>query len=170
MRLQIDTASARQLVGNLNKLPRRVATKHLRIGLSAAGGVAKGVASSRAAKETGLLGKSMAVKVTIPDASFNKAHHGRPARVMVGPSRTVVRAAIHGRKGTKLLSDRKAAKRVLSGGKVQVRKPSRYAHLAEKKSPAIAHAQVALEGLGMAKLKQKLEQGLAAEAAALAKK
>lgn len=165
-----DQASVRQLQRNLSVLPRRVAIKHLRIGLNAAGGVAKQVAQASAARETGLLRKSMVVKVTIPDASYNTAHHGKPARVIIGPSRSAVAPFIRKGGKAKTLGIKRATKLVLSGGKVGVRKASRYAHLAERKSPAIANAQNALATTGIEKLRHKIEQGIASEAAALATK
>lgn len=168
--LVFDPAKTKQLLSNLERLPRRVHIKHLRIGLNAWGGVVRDEFKSQAAEETGLLKKSAAVKVTIPDASRNSAHHGKPARVLVGADRRVVRAMLRRQgKADKLLTDRKALKHVLSGGKVHVRKPSRYLHLAERKKPAMARAQKVGETRGMAKLAQKLEQGIAAEAAALLK-
>lgn len=164
-----DQASVRQLQRNLSVLPRRVAIKHLRIGLNAAGGEAKKVAVATSARETGLLSKSHIVKVTIPDASHNTAHHGKPARVIVGPSRKV-RALVRFKGGErKTVTLARLKKTGFRGNLVSWRKPSRYSHLAEKKSPAIANAQNALATTGMERLRQKIEQGIAQEAAALAK-
>lgn len=70
-----------------DELPRRVRFKHLRIALNAGGGIIKTRASQLARRETGLLSKSIGVKVKIPDASFNSAHHGKPAYAVIGPKR-----------------------------------------------------------------------------------
>lgn len=71
----------------LTELPRRVRFKHLRIALNAGGGIVSRAAASRARRVTGLLAKSIGVKVVIPDASFNEAHHGKPAQAIIGPKR-----------------------------------------------------------------------------------
>lgn len=160
-----DQASVKRLVSNLERLPRRVGIKHLRIGLNAWGGVVRDIARQNVLKRTRLLDKALIVKVTIPDASRNVAHHGKPARVMVGPGRRFVQARL----GGKRLTDRKAVKAVLSGKKVRVQKATRYAHLVEKKTPFIAPAAQAGETRGFQKLAQKIQQGLELEAAALPK-
>jgi hypothetical protein len=115
----------------MRELPRRVRIRHLRIALNAGGGVLKSAATSLVPTQFGVLKKSLGVKVTIPDASYNAAHHGRPAYVVVGPRRRFARAFVSSKSGPKLLSDKKALKRVLGGGKVNARVPSRYAHLVE---------------------------------------
>ena len=160
-----DQASAKKLAHNLTELPRRVEIKHLRIGLNAWGGVVRDEARRRVREATRLLDKSLSVKVTIPDASRNAAHHGKPARVMVGPGRRFVQAVRNGKR----LTDRKATKAVLSGQKVRTQKATRYAHLVEAKTPFIAPAQEAGATAGFQKMATKIEQGLAAEAAALPK-
>lgn len=130
--LKFEVKGLPQALAALRELPRRVGFKHMRIALNAGGGVLKRAAEANVPKETGLLKKSLGVKVKIPDASFNTRHHGKPAYVLIGPRRNFVRASIGGNKGkTKLLSDKKALKRVLGGGKVNVRNPARYAHLVE---------------------------------------
>lgn len=164
-----NQADARKIMRLLEQVSRKVAVKHLRIGLNAWGGLVREVAQNHARQETGLLKKSLAVKVVIPDASYNKKHHGKPARVMVGADRKTVRALLSRPGRDKLLSDRKALKTVLGGGKVRVRKPSRYAHLVEQKEPFIAPASKAGEAVGFAKLADKLQQGLEQEVAAAAK-
>lgn len=116
----------------MRELPRRVQLRHLRIALNAGGGILKSTAQSLVPASTGLLKKSLGVKVKIPDASYNSAHHGKPAYVVIGPRRRFVRAAVVKAGKTRLLGDKTALKRVLGGGKVQVRSPSRYAHLVER--------------------------------------
>jgi hypothetical protein len=169
--LHIDPHTWGLIQSALILLPRRVGFRVLRKALNAWGGYVRNVAKSLAPEQTGLLKKSLKVKVVIPDASFNEKHHGRPAYVMVGPSRDAVGPVSGGR----LLSIRKATKLVRSGGRVQTRRPSRYAHLVErgtqrgvKAHPFIAPAQAAGATTGMAVLSSKLEQGIAAEAASIA--
>lgn len=161
--LLIDWKTVRRVRDNLSRVEKNVGRKHLLIAMNAAGSPAKATAQSESARETGLLAKSQIVKV--PRDRKTRYATG----VVVGASRSVVRAFINkGGKG-KLLTDRKATKRVLAGGKVRVRRPSRYAHLAEKKSPAIKRATKTLEVVGVPRMVQKIEQGIAAEAAALPK-
>jgi hypothetical protein len=61
------------------------------------------------------------------------------------------------------VSEARAAKLILQGKNVRLRKPSRYAHLAERHKPAIHKASRVLESQGVPRLIQKLEQGIAAE-------
>lgn len=163
--LQFDPRSVAAMRNALAQLPRRVAIKHMRIGANAAVGVAKQTAIAKSPRETGTLAKSHVGKVVIPDASHSAAHHGKPVRIIVGPSRKFRRFVTEGPRGLRAITDKRAAKL----GVTRIRKPSRYAHLAEKKSPAIAAAQRTLETAGMNKMHEKLSQGLAQEAAALAK-
>ena len=166
-----DQASAKKLAHNLTELPRRVAIKHLRIGLNAWGGVVRDEARRRVRKATKLLDKSLSVKVTIPDASRNAAHHGKPARAMVGANRKVKRPVVRKRGGGfRAITEKRAANIRADGGNVnRYQKPSRYAHLVEAKTPFIAPAQEAGATAGFQKMATKIEQGLAAEAAALPK-
>ncbi len=164
-KLAIDTASYQRLMSNLALLPRRVGLRVFRIALNAWGGTVRNFAKSKARRETGLLQKSLKVKVKIPDASYNTAHHGKPAYVIVGPARDVVGPVANG----KLLSIRKATKRVLSGGRVKTRRPSRYAHLVERIDPFIGPAQEHGRTAGMAVFEAKLSAGITAQAVALPK-
>ncbi len=178
-KLEIDMGSYRQLMHNLSELPRRVGLKVFRIALNAWGGVVRDVAKSMARKETGLLKKSLIVKAKIPDASYNVKHHGKPAYVIVGPSRHVVGPVVIGAGGrANLLTIRKATKFVLGGGKVLTRRPSRYAHLIErghggpwkaKAYPFIGPAQRVGASAGMNAFFDKMKQGIEREANALPK-
>lgn len=169
--MKIDMGTYRQLMSNLAQFPRNVAFLHFRKGLNAWGGVVRNKARTLARRQTGLLQKSLTVKVKIPDRSYNIKHHGKPAYVMVGPSRRVVAPVVSGKK----LSIRKATKRVLGGGRVQTRRPSRYAHLVERghgggqAHPFIGPAQEYGKTVGMDALFDKLRQGIAQAAAALPK-
>lgn len=155
--LAFDDNRTRQLLRALEELPRRVAFKHMRIALNAWGGVVRDVAKTHVREETGLLKKSLSVKVIIPPASFNVAHHDRPSRVLVGPRRKsgrMMRKTARGRlvglgaaqrllkaerarlaaAGVRPLEREKAAvKAVLEAMPAAVyRNPTRYAHLVEK--------------------------------------
>jgi hypothetical protein len=128
--MKLLVTGVRETLHALEELPKRVGHKHLRIAMNAGGGILKRSAESHVPTETGLLRKSLGVKVKIPDASFNAKHHGKPAYAVIGPRRNFVRASITGKQGKpQLLTDRKALKRVLGGGKVKTRNPARYAHL-----------------------------------------
>ncbi len=152
-------------MSNLVELPRRVGLRVYRIALNAWGGVVKPIQVARARRQTGLLAKSPRVKVVIPDASYNAKHHGKPAYVMVGPSRDVVAPVVRGKK----VSIRKATKTVLGGGRVQTRRPSRYAHLVERIDPFVGPSQEAGRTAGLAAFESKLSTGITAEAAKLPK-
>lgn len=87
MKPHITITGLESALSALNELPRRLRFKHFRIALNAGGGIVSRAAKGYARRRTGLLAKSIGVKVTIPDASHNKAHHGKPAYVIIGPKR-----------------------------------------------------------------------------------
>jgi hypothetical protein len=122
MTIRMELKGVPQALAALSELPRRVGFRHLRIALNAGGGILKQSAMSHAPSKTGLLRKSIGVKVKIPDASFNVKHHGKAAYIVIGPRRGFVRASINNAGAAKWLS-------VLGGGRVNTRNPARYAHL-----------------------------------------
>lgn len=164
-KLAIDTASYRQLMSNLAELPRRVGLRVFRVALNAWGGTVRNFAKVKARRETGLLQKSLKVKVAIPDASYNVKHHGKPAYVIVGPARGVEGLVQNGRTVTRA----KLEKTGWRGNRVTKRRPSRYAHLVERRYPFIGPAQEHGKTAGMAVFADKLGQGIDKEAAALPK-
>jgi hypothetical protein len=181
--IQLNSRSVHLVIGNLLRINKAVAKKWLNIGLNAAGSPAKAVAQARAAKETGLLQKSMTIKV--PHDKNTRI----PIGVLVGPGRRKGRFMRPNKAGKlkgfgaaqrELVAERKR----LATGKIgkpierereavrfvkasfpaaRYRNPTRYAHLAERKKPAIHAAYYALARQGVPRLKQKLEQGIAAE-------
>lgn len=112
------------------ELPQTIQNKGMRIGLNAAGGVIRDAAVANAPRESGLLRKSIKVKVKIPNASYNRQHHGRPAYAVVGPARRIVQAVLMTSKGARQKGAAGLAKAHNKGGRIQIRRPSRYAHLA----------------------------------------
>lgn len=181
-----------------DELPRRVRIKHTRIALNAGGGVIKNQYAATAHRQTGLLSKSIGVKVTIPDASFNKKHHGKPAYAVVGVKRKAGRMMRLNKKNVlkgfgaaqkELVAERKrlekdgklpplqreraAVKAVLDKNKGAVyRSPSRYAHLAgpdRKGAEVLAAAVRQTKDQAGARILEKLRQGLETEAAALSR-
>jgi hypothetical protein len=166
MKATIDPVSYRQCMSALNALPGRLRFKHERIALNAGAGVYRPIMKIMSPDMTGALDKSLGIKVKIPNASYNTKHHGKPSYALVGPKRDFVLPRI----GGKTVSIRKAVKTVLGGGKVSVRKPSRYAHLAgpgRKQRFVNLAASVGAQPAGI-KVIQKLKQGVEAEARRLA--
>lgn len=166
MSITVDQASLKQTVAALQTMSRASRTKHTRIGLNAAGGIIKRAAVANAPKRTKLLSRSQIVKVRVPEASKNPSHRDKPAYMLMGTSRAAVAPMANGKK----LSIRKATKRVLGGGKVQAYRPSRIAHLAERKTHFTERAAQSAGPAAMAKLQEKLTQGINQEAAKLATK
>lgn len=178
------------------ELPRRVGFKHLRIAINAGCGVIKTRYAGAVKKRTGLLSKSIAVKVTIPDASFNSQHHGKPAYGVVGVKRRAGRIMRINKQGklkglgagqrdlaaqrkklaaegklTPLKRESEAVRFALASNAGAVyRNPSRYAHLAGPKRDGAAVLQSVVaqtKGQAVAKISEKLTQGIETERAAL---
>jgi hypothetical protein len=189
----LDDRDVAYVMHALRVLPRKVAQKHLRIGLNAWGGQVSNLLKIVAPKETGLLRKSFGVKVKIPDTSYNVAHHGRPAYCLVGPRRhtgRMLRRTARGRLvGFSLAQKELRVQRTAAGVKAlrplareraavrltkslmpgsYYRNPSRYAHLAERKRGYMKRVEHVGRRLGQTAFVHKVQQGIAQEATALA--
>lgn len=166
----------------LEQLPVRTQLRQQRIALNAMGGEIKREMVARAPRDSGLLKKSPGVKVKIPNASRNARHHGKPAYVVIGPRRKVIGAVgLSGkvRRRTRIL---RTAGQFASAGGIQIRRPTRYAHLLEKghrivrggvvvgrvrAQPFVGPAADVARHRGMAAYTRKLSEGIAAEATKL---
>ena len=183
MKIKID--GVQQAVHALNGLVPAVRIRHMRIAINAACGVIKRIATANAPKKTGLLKKSLRVKVAIPQASKNPAHHDKPAWGLVGPGRKLDLVVSKNAKGRTSISKLAAAKEknfktvVLkgkTGGRILVKGASRYAHFAEKgrkgKGGSKFLSNAATSGATEAnnKFAQKIAHGINVEAARLASK
>lgn len=161
----------------LGEMPRRLRFRHLRIALNAGGGVLKRSAQGYAPKETGLLKRSMVVKVKIPDASYNAKHHGKPAYVVVGPKRGMRVPVARNRKGALRAITEKRATTLRDKGMAvnQYRSPSRYAHLVHggtrkaKANPYLTRAVHTSGQTAQDAVVRKLKSAIAMEAYALAR-
>jgi len=157
MAVTIKMEGMPEAIRALNQLEGRVKFKHLRIALNAAMSPIKRQAVATTPEDTGLLRRSIRIKVKIPDASYNPAHHGRPAYGLVGPGRGLIgvrsvkksgalgsispRTAAAAEKLTKSGKGRVAAVRETQRFKgspnfgqiiVRPKRASRYAHFIEK--------------------------------------
>ena len=115
----------------MRQVPMKMQNFHVRVALNKAGGIVKRDAQPRIVRQTGLLKRSIRVKVKVPSASYNQKHHSRPAYAVIGPGRNILGPVARVRKRIRVLSIKKAVARVLGGGKVRTRYSSRYAHLIE---------------------------------------
>lgn len=145
--------------------------KHVRIALNAGAGVYKRFAIAMSPRETGTLAKAYAIKVKIPDASYNTAHHGRPAYAVIGFKRGWSRYAASIKGAIKALTPRRAQKLSLVDGRsIGIRTPSRYAHLAGPGRRSTFMQRAALIGARPAANRAlwKLQQGIREEQQRLA--
>ncbi len=187
-----------EAVRAFGELPPRLVNRHLRIALNAGGGILKTRYAAMVPRDSQTLSRSMAVKVTIPNASKNPNHHGKPAYVVVGVKRGAAKFVRRNSKGNlkgygaanrELVAERKrlAAQGTLSPlqrereavrfvkasfSDGQIRRPSRYAHLAGKGrdggsvlNQAVGQSKDAVLG----KIASKLGEGIDQEARALSK-
>ena len=186
MTTTVRVTGVEQAMHAFRELPRRVGIKHLRIALNAGGGVIRTRYAQNARKESGLLSKSIGIKVRIPDASFNQAHHGKPAYAIVGVKRNSGRMMRRNKRGK--LKGFGAAQKALRAAKgnpdavklvkaqfsdAQFRVPSRYAHLAGKDrrgAEVLDRSWRQSQSAALAKITEKLQAGVLVEAAALAPK
>lgn len=139
-----------------------VQLKHVRIGLNKAGGMLRNAAQNFVRVDTGLLKRSLRVFVKVPNASFNTAHHGKPAYALIGPGRNtgrMMRRTASGRlrghaKAQKSFIETVKLSRAAGGRRMEphragkafvgqnypdakLRSPTRYAHLVEKGTPRV---------------------------------
>jgi hypothetical protein len=149
MSLNMQVRGVRETMAALREVPRRVQLRHVRIGLSKGAGMLRDAAAGMAPKDTGILKRSMKVKVKVPDASFNKAHHSKPAYAVIGAARikspyrrktSSGRMIGHGAANKEFRATLKADGSIRrSRAHVEsifsnaiYRSPSRYSHLAER--------------------------------------
>lgn len=187
MSINVQIKGVAGTVEALNQFPGRLRFRYMRIALNAALGVVKKKAQSLVRTQTGLLRRSIGVKVKIPQASHNPKHHDKPAYGLVGPRRreallmtrgnAPIRAKVvnlaKGKQEFHVKSKKGfAAVRFAqaSGEKVRRRVASRYAHLLERghggPRPAPAHPFLApavaqSESEAMNKFNSKIAEGCA---------
>lgn len=146
MTLVVKVFGVKECIEAFADLPRTIRSRHMRIGLNAAGGIIRTAAVANAPRgASGLLRKSLKVKVKVPEASYNQKHWGRPAYAVVGPSRNVAGIQTFHKTGGR---GRIKALRVKRQNKVDtftksgmgvatnILRPARYAHLVEKGTKA----------------------------------
>ena len=169
-RQHIDPASYKQCIAALEVFPGRVRFKHMRIALSAGGGVLKNIAERLAPRQSSALAAAQAVKVRIPDASYNSKHHGKPAYAVIGTKRKFIKLAANIGGTTKLVTVRRIAK-VNFDKTVLIRRPSRYAHLAGPGRKQAFMTQAARQGglHAQRRVIAKLQSGALQEAHKLAR-
>jgi hypothetical protein len=168
--VKLQVTGVTEAMNAYKDLPRRVAMKHLRIALNAAGGVMRDAAKARARKQTGLLKQSLAVKVKIPAASYNAAHHNKPAYAVIGAKRNFSRQVMVNKRGAvRSVTAKRAEKLKASGVRLTTRRPSRYAHLVERVDSFINASARQSQSAAVEKMKAKLSAGISQEAAALVK-
>jgi hypothetical protein len=133
MTLVLRVGGVQDTINAFRDLPRAIRNRHMRIALNAGGGVIRDAVVANLPSESGLLKKSIKVKVRVPDASFNTQHRGRPAYAVIGAAWSV-----QGRVGLvkgqmKKITTRQAIRRSFGGnGTFHTRVPARYLHLLEK--------------------------------------
>lgn len=195
MTASVKVFGVKEAMHAFRELPRRVGLKHLRIALNAGAGVVRDRYASIAHKQSGLLSKSVGIKVKIPDASFNAQHHGKPAYAVIGPKRNAGRFMRINKQGKlkgygaaqkALTAERKRLASTLTprareaaaaasvakqfGGAI-FKSPSRYAHLAgpnRRGAPVLASAANQTRGQAQQRIADKLAQGIETERRALA--
>lgn len=172
MTFKIEVFRLKETLDVLERLPRHVQYKPLRIALNAAGGVIKRSARAYVRHETGLLDKSLIVKVKIPQSNYRAKGHGGIAYALIGPNRKS-QGIVQGGKKTTL---KRLEKKGFRGLRVIRRRPSRYAHLLEKghggKHPAPPHSFLGMAvtvsgGHAQAVAIRKLHEGVLEAAAKL---
>jgi HK97 gp10 family phage protein len=132
MTLVLRVGGVQDTLNAFRDLPRAIRNRHMRIAMNAGAGVIRDAAVANAPKQSGLLKKSLKIKVRVPDASYNVKHHGKPAYAVIGPARGVVGRVATIKGVVKTITTRQAIKRSFGGGGFTTRRPARYAHLVEK--------------------------------------
>lgn len=120
---------APQTILALQELPRRVHYKHEKIAMSAAGGVVRDEAAGRVRRQTGLLARSLGVKVPKP-----KKNSVEPLKVIIGPRRRFAAIRSFRLLSSGRLSSRFKQLQLKRGRKIAttLRRATQYAHLIEK--------------------------------------
>ncbi len=167
--MKITLHGVPQAVNALRNFTHGVQVRGTRIALNAALGVIKtaAVANMRQHQDTGLLAKSQRVKVVVPQASRNPAHHDKPAWGLVGAGRGLA-GTISKRGKAKVLSAKARVTAKAAGARLH--RASRYSHFPEEKHRDLARAASSAGGQAQAKFAAKISQFAQAEAAKVASK
>lgn len=166
--MNITLQGVPQALRALSGFAHGVQTRGTRVALNAALGVVKNqvVSNLRRHSKTGLLAKSQRVKVRVPQASRNPAHHDKPAWGLVGAGKGLT--GVRTKRGAKVLSAKAKATAKAAGTKTM--RPSRYSHFPEEKHGDLAAAARTAGPAAQAKFASKISQFANAEAARLASK
>ena len=175
--MSVHVSGVEKAIAAFKQLPIRMQFKHIRIAMNAAAGVIRDKAKQLVPEETRLLKRSLAIKVKIPNASYNQEHWGRPEYAVIGPSRRAISELIQGvTKTGRLTSKRRISTSGKQSGEGGIKRASRYAHLVEHGHGGVRPAR-AQPFLGPAvriagtqaqqKALAKIFEGITKEAAAL---
>lgn len=136
--------------------------KHLKIAMSAAGGVMKDAAKPRMPKETGILRRAIIVKAHVPKRG------DKPAYAVVGANNKVVGAFTTVRGRARILTNARYLKSGNPTNFGRLRRPGRYLHLVEKGTRRSRGAKVlettalmmrsAAEAAAVRKLRQGIQE------------
>jgi HK97 gp10 family phage protein len=157
MPVTVRLTGAEKAISAVNALPGRIRNRAVRVALNAAGGEFKSEVKTRAPKETGLLKRSIGVKVAVP---YQK---NKPAWVKVGPQRGFRQPVEKNKKGKVRTVSKKIQNLLPESSKTKYRNPTRYAHLVEggtkrgvKATRFMALSASLRQGAAVAKMESKL--------------
>ena len=151
-----------QTLFSLQSLTPELRRKHLKIAMSAAGGVMKDVAKPRMPKETGLLRRAIVVKAHVPKKP------NKPAYAVVGANNKVIGAVTTFRGKARILTNARYRKSSDPTNFGRLRRPGRYLHLVDKGTKRSRAARVlettavmmrpAAEAAAVRKLRQGIQE------------
>lgn len=157
--MNVSVLGLAECLAAFEELPMGLQNRHMRIALNAAGGVIRDAAVSNSPEDSGAHKKALQVKVRVPNASRNRAHHGKPAYAIVGAARHIVGVQTFRKSGAK---GRIKTVRLKRGQKLatNVRRPSRYSHLIERDTRFLSRAVGSAGQLAQNKMVHKLKDGI----------
>lgn len=168
MNLTVEVQGIPEATAKLDRFGKGVKRKHLRIAVSAGGGVLKPEVIRRAPRDTGTLAKHQIVKAKVTkdgEGAYALVGAKRGIRVVARGSKTVATFRTKKDGTVSVAGEKRLKKEQAKGGKLRTLVPSRYSHLAEKKHGYLAKSVVAKKEQVKATVTRKLREGVLAEAA-----
>lgn len=157
--MKVQVLGVKETLETFALLPLSVQNMNMRKAMNAGAGVIRDAAVANAPEDTRLLKRSIKIKVRVPNASRNVAHHGKPAYGVIGAARRFVGVQTFrksGKAGKFKIVRLKPTQRLATN----VKRASRYSHLAERRTRFLSRAAASAGPAAQAKTVTKLREGL----------
>lgn len=157
--MRVQVFGVQEALATFAQLPVTMHNRGMRIAMNAGGGVLRDAMVANSPEDTRLHKRSLKVKVRVPNASRNRAHHGRPAYAVIGAARRFVGVRTF-RKSGKVGKAKIVRLKQGQTLATTVKRASRYSHMLERRTRFMSRAASSARGAANYKMLDKLHQVL----------